>query len=71
MFEHDVEKKMASTITTIIDVKRELQAEEVFNGPGLTLPGAVGVFIDERVKYQGIPFLIRGGMSEDDMLIAC
>jgi len=50
---------MTATITARVDSERKRQAEEIFNDLGMTLSGAIGVFINEVVQYQGIPFNIR------------
>jgi len=50
---------MTATITARVDSERKRQAEEIFNDLGMTLSGAISVFINEVVQYQGIPFNIR------------
>ena len=50
---------MTSTITARVDSERKRQAEEIFNDLGMTLSGAISVFINECVQYQGIPFSLR------------
>ena len=48
-----------ATITARVDSDKKRQAEEIFNDLGMTLSGAISVFINEVVQYQGIPFNIR------------
>ena len=50
---------MTTTITARVDSDKKRQAEEIFNDIGLTLSGAINVFINEVVMYQGIPFSLR------------
>ena len=50
---------MTATITARVDSEKKRQAEEVFADLGMTLSGAVSVFINEVVMCQGIPFSIR------------
>lgn len=50
---------MTATITARVDSEKKRQAEEIFNDLGMTLSGAISVFINEVVQYQGIPFSIR------------
>ena len=51
--------KMTTTITARVDADKKRQAEEIFDDIGLTLSGAINVFINEVVMYQGIPFNLR------------
>ena len=50
---------MTSTITARVDSEKKRQAEEIFKDIGMTLSGAINVFINEVVMYQGIPFSLR------------
>ena len=50
---------MTTTITARVDSDKKRQAEEIFNDIGMTLSGAINVFINEVVMYQGIPFSLR------------
>ena len=50
---------MTATITARVDSEKKRQAEEIFNDTGMTLSGAINVFINEVVMYQGIPFSLR------------
>ena len=50
---------MTTTITARVDSEKKRQAEEIFNDIGMTLSGAINVFINEVVMYQGIPFSLR------------
>ena len=50
---------MTATITARVDSEKKRQAEEIFDDLGMTLSGAISVFINEVVQYQGIPFSIR------------
>ena len=50
---------MTTTITARVDSEKKRQAEEIFNDIGMTLSGAINVFINEVVMYQGIPFNLR------------
>ena len=50
---------MTATITARVDSDKKRQAEEIFADLGMTLSGAISVFINEVVQYQGIPFNIR------------
>jgi len=50
---------MTVAITARVDSEKKRQAEEIFNDIGITLSGAINVFINEVVMYQGIPFSLR------------
>ncbi|MBQ6136157.1 MAG: type II toxin-antitoxin system RelB/DinJ family antitoxin [Kiritimatiellae bacterium] len=50
---------MTTTITARVDSEKKRQAEEIFNDIGMTLFGAINVFINKVVMYQGIPFSLR------------
>lgn len=50
---------MTATITARVDSDKKRQAEAIFDDLGLTLSGAINVFINEVVQYQGIPFSLR------------
>ena len=50
---------MTTTITARVDSDKKRQAEEIFNDIGMTLSGAINVFINEVVMFQGIPFILR------------
>jgi DNA-damage-inducible protein J len=50
---------MTTTITARIDSEKKREAEAIFNDIGMTLSGAINVFINEVVMYQGIPFSLR------------
>ena len=50
---------MTATITARVDSDKKRRAEEIFDDLGLTLSGAISIFINEVVQYQGIPFNIR------------
>ena len=50
---------MTATVTARVDSEKKRQAEEIFNDIGMTLSGAINVFINEVVMYQGIPLSLR------------
>ncbi len=50
---------MTSTITTRIDLEKKQEAESIFRELGLTFSSAINIFINEVVRYQGIPFSLR------------
>ena len=50
---------MTTTITARVDSEKKRQAEAIFNDIGISLSGAINVFINEVVMYQGIPFSLR------------
>ena len=59
---------MTATITARVDSDKKRQAEEIFEDLGLTLSGAISVFINEGVQYQGIPFSIRRRPKPDSRM---
>ena len=59
---------MTATITARVDSDKKRQAEEIFNDLGLTLSGAISIFINEVVQYQGIPFGLRRRPLPDQRL---
>lgn len=54
---------MTTTITARVDSEKKRQAEEIFNDIGMTLSGAINVFINEVVMYHGILFNIEGSTT--------
>ena len=50
---------MTTTITARVDSAKKREAEAIFNDIGMTLSGAINVFINEVVMCQGIPFNLR------------
>ena len=50
---------MTTTITPRVDSDKKRQAEAIFNDIGISLSGAINVFINEVVMCQGIPFSLR------------
>ena len=61
---------MTATITARVDSEKKREAEAIFNDIGMTLSGAINVFINEVVMYQGIPFQLRRRPSGVDNLDA-
>ena len=61
---------MTATITARVDSEKKRQAEEIFNDIGMTLSGAINVFISEVVMYQGIPFSLRRRVAANRSLEA-
>ena len=61
---------MTTTITARVDSEKKREAEAIFNDIGMTLSGAINVFINEVVMYQGIPFQLRRHSSTADRLEA-
>ena len=61
---------MTTTITARVDSEKKREAEAIFNDIGMTLSGAINVFINEVVMYQGIPFQLRRRSSTADRLEA-
>ena len=61
---------MTATITARVDSAKKRQAEEIFNDIGMTLSGAINVFINEVVMYQGIPFSLRRRVAANRSLEA-
>ena len=59
---------MTSTITARVDAEKKKQAEAIFSDLGMTLSGAVSVFINECVVYQGIPFAVRKRLAFDSRM---
>ena len=50
---------MTSTITARIDSEKKQEAEAIFQDLGMTFSGAINGFVNEVVRYQGIPFSLR------------
>ena len=48
-----------TNLTVRLDSKLKQDAETLFNELGMTLSGAVNVFLRQAVRVQGIPFEIR------------
>lgn len=59
---------MTTTITARVDSEKKREAEAIFSDIGMTLSGAINVFINEVVICQGIPFRIRRHSSSDARL---
>ena len=47
---------MTATITARVDSEKKRQAEEIFDDLGMTLSGAISVFINEVVQYSPEPY---------------
>lgn len=52
-----------------IDDETKRRAEEFFNGAGLTMSGAIMIFIQQTLNMNEIPFPIRGKMSYHEKLL--
>lgn len=50
---------MTATITARVDSEKKQAAEAIFQDLGMTFSGAISIFINEVVRYQGIPFSLR------------
>ena len=61
---------MTTTITARVDSAKKREAEAIFNDIGITLSGAINVFINEVVMCQGIPFSLRRHSPTDRNLEA-
>ncbi|MBR1587275.1 MAG: type II toxin-antitoxin system RelB/DinJ family antitoxin [Kiritimatiellae bacterium] len=61
---------MTTTITARVDSAKKREAEAIFNDIGMTLSGAINVFINEVVMCQGIPFSLRRRPPADRSLEA-
>ncbi len=56
---------MTSTITARVDSDKKQEAEAIFQDLGMTFSGAINIFINEVVRYQGIPFSLRRRPATD------
>ena len=56
---------MTTTITARVDSEKKQEAEAIFQDLGMTFSGAINVFINEVVRYQGIPFNLRRRATSD------
>lgn len=54
--EHDIMSNVNVTIRMDEDMKR--QADDLFSDLGMTLSGAVTVFIKQAIRQQAIPFIV-------------
>ena len=53
-----------------IDSDLKQQAEELFANLGLTISSATNVFLRQAIREQGIPFMIRREIPNDETLEA-
>ncbi|MFR0578567.1 type II toxin-antitoxin system RelB/DinJ family antitoxin [Bifidobacterium thermophilum] len=60
---------MAGTPTTTMRLDPELkrQANQIFQPLGLTMTGAVTIFLKAVVREQGLPFDMRIGLEKDEL----
>lgn len=56
---------MTATITARVDSQKKQEAEAIFQDLGMTFSGAINIFINEVVRYQGIPFSLRRRPTSD------
>ena len=59
-----------TNLTVRLDSKLKRDAETLFNDLGMTLSGAVNVFLRQAVRVQGIPFEIRKEQPNKSTLAA-
>ncbi len=59
-----------TNFTVRLDSKLKQDAEVLFNDLGMTLSGAVNVFLRQAVRVQGIPFEVRKNQLNKTTLAA-
>lgn len=53
-----------SNLTVRLDAQLKKDAEKLFNDLGMTLSGAINVFLHQSLEQQGLPFQVRKKTSE-------
>lgn len=61
---------MTATITARVDSDKKHEAEAIFQDLGMTFSGAINIFINEVVRYQGIPFGLRRRLQPEPRMEA-
>ena len=59
-----------SNLTVRLDAQLKKDAEQLFNDLGMTLSGAINIFLHQAVEQQGLPFQVRKSRPNRETLAA-
>ena len=48
-----------SNLTVRLDAQLKKDAEQLFNDLGMTLSGAINIFLHQAIEQQGLPFQVK------------
>ena len=59
-----------SNLTVRLDAQLKKDAEQLFNDLGMTLSGAINIFLHQAIEEQGLPFQVRKSRPNRETLAA-
>ena len=59
-----------SNLTVRLDAQLKKDAEQLFNDLGMTLSGAINIFLHQAIEQQGLPFQVRKSRPNRETLAA-
>ena len=59
-----------SNLTVRLDAQLKKEAEQLFNDLGMTLSGAINIFLRQAIEHQGLPFQVRKDRPTRETLAA-
>ena len=59
-----------SSLTVRLDAQLKKDAEQLFNDLGMTLSGAINIFLHQAIEQQGLPFQVKRSRPNRETLAA-
>ena len=59
-----------SNLTVRLDAQLKKDAEQLFNDLGMTLSGAINIFLHQAIEEQGLPFQVKKSRPNRETLAA-
>ena len=59
-----------SNLTVRLDAQLKKDAEQLFNDLGMTLSGAINIFLHQAIEQQGLPFQVKKSRPNRETLAA-
>ena len=59
-----------SNLTVRLDAQLKKEAEQLFNDLGMTLSGAINIFLHQAIEQQGLPFQVKKSRPNRETLAA-
>ena len=59
-----------SNLTVRLDAQLKKDAEQLFNDLGMTLSGAINIFLHQAIEEQGLPFHVKKSRPNRETLAA-
>ena len=59
-----------SNLTVRLDAQLKKDAEKLFNELGMTLSGAINIFLHQSIEHQGLPFQVKKKRPNRETLAA-